>query len=231
MDCGGAVSMIFASQYSMCIIWARYIVVCVCVCVTHRWRPWVGIVWRWGTVLFGAGGGVILMFALTPVICRKPTRVPSETQATHLFFSKSLSGTSHKDHKYTAGGGKYTKINILHHNHTESPVGIQQGYVCGPRHRPSATSCWSARGQVTEWTLTLLLAHPLALSVAHGSHVETTQPSNRGTERPEVKIRLGLNGFIASQHPNWQKKKRGMQNEWTCRLNPHYTDNEHNQMH
>lgn len=40
-------------------------------CVTHRWRPGVGVIWRWGTVLFGAGGGVLFMFTLAPVICRK----------------------------------------------------------------------------------------------------------------------------------------------------------------
>lgn len=43
--------------------------------VTHRWRPRVGIVWRWGTVLFGTGGGVLFVLALAPVICR--THIPS----------------------------------------------------------------------------------------------------------------------------------------------------------
>lgn len=64
MDCGGAPSVIIAFKYGTYFAGVR---------VTHRWRPWVGIVWRWGTVLLGAGGGVLLVFTLAPVICRKPT--------------------------------------------------------------------------------------------------------------------------------------------------------------
>lgn len=90
------------------------------VCVTHGRRPWVGIVWRWGAVLFGAGGGVILVFALTPVICREPTHVLSDN------FHPSM-----EDRTTTTPGE----------------------------------------------SLTLLLADPLSLGVAHGGHVETTQPS------------------------------------------------------